>query len=114
MGQVGEPDAAGRPEGHPDRSGGLVLTLPMGDSPIAGIASDDIGRVALSILRRGEEFVGRTVCIAGDIVTGKEIAAALGDALGEPVEYRPVTHDQFVAMGTAPWSSRPVVDRCRS
>ena len=82
-----------------DADGNLVLTLPMGDAPIAGIASDDIGRVAVSILRRGEEFVGRTVSIAGDIVTGKEIAEALSDALGEPVEYRPVTHDQFRGFG---------------
>jgi len=82
-----------------DADGNLVLTIPMGDSPLAGIASEDIGRVALSIFRGGEQFIGRTVSIAGDVLTGKEIADALADALGEPVEYRPVTHDQFRAFG---------------
>jgi len=82
-----------------DAEGVLALTMPMGDSPIAGIAADDIGRVALSIFRAGEEYVGRTVSIAGDIVTGKEIAEALSEALGETVVYRPVTHDQFRGFG---------------
>jgi uncharacterized protein YbjT (DUF2867 family) len=79
--------------------GRLVLTLPMGDAPIAAIASADIGRIALAIFRRGAEFIGRTVSVAGDILTGQQIAEALGDALGEPVDYRPVTHDQFRAFG---------------
>ncbi|MEV6350348.1 NmrA/HSCARG family protein [Actinoplanes sp. NPDC051851] len=82
-----------------DAEGGLVLTIPMGDAPLAGIAAADIGRVALSIFRRGDEYIGRTVSIAGDVLTGKEIAEALSDTLGEPVEYRPVTHDQFRAFG---------------
>jgi uncharacterized protein YbjT (DUF2867 family) len=82
-----------------DDEGRLVLTIPMGDAPLAGIASADIGRVALSIFQGGQEFIGRTVSIAGDVLTGKEIAEALADALGEPVEYRPVTHDQFRAFG---------------
>ncbi|BCY09234.1 NmrA/HSCARG family protein [Actinoplanes sp. L3-i22] len=82
-----------------DGEGRLVLNIPMGDAPLAGIASGDIGRVALSIFRGGSEYVGRTVSIAGDVLTGKEIAEALADALGEPVEYRPVTHDQFRAFG---------------
>lgn len=82
-----------------DADGHLVLTLPMGDSPIAGIAADDIGKIVLSIFRRGQEFIGRTVSVAGDAVTGTQIAEALSDALGEPVEYRPVTHDQFRAFG---------------
>ncbi|GAA2704325.1 NmrA/HSCARG family protein [Actinoplanes palleronii] len=82
-----------------DAQGRLVLNIPMGDAPLAGIASGDIGRVAVSIFRGGSEFIGRTVSIAGDVLTGDQIAQALGDALGEPVEYRPVTHDQFRAFG---------------
>lgn len=82
-----------------DENGDLVLTIPMGDAPLAGIAASDIGRVALSIFRGGDEFIGATVSIASDVLTGKEIAEALADALGEPVEYRPVTHDQFRAFG---------------
>ncbi|WP_406079033.1 NmrA/HSCARG family protein [Micromonospora sp. NBC_00858] len=78
---------------------GLILTMPIGDSPIAGIAASDSGKVALEIFRRRDEFVGRTLSIAGDIVTGAEIASALSDALHEPVVYRPIGHDDFRALG---------------
>ena len=79
--------------------GALVLTLPMAREELAGIAVGDIGRTALEIFRRGTEFVGMTVSIAGDHLTGEQYAAALGDALGEQVTYRPLTWDAFRAQG---------------
>ncbi|MEV6529435.1 NmrA/HSCARG family protein [Streptomyces sp. NPDC051639] len=82
-----------------DDSGHLVLSLPMGDSALAGIAVEDIGAVALGIFARGEEFVGETVAIAGEHLTGKQLAAAFAELYGEPVAYRPLTHDQFRALG---------------
>lgn len=82
-----------------DDTGRLVLTLPMGDSPLAGIAAADIGRVALAIFARGQEFIGATVSIAGEHLTGEQLAAAFAELYGEPVDYRPPTHDQFRALG---------------
>ncbi|MFD3455002.1 NmrA/HSCARG family protein [Streptomyces sp. NPDC058691] len=82
-----------------DEAGSLVLTLPMGDSPLAGIAAEDIGRVALAIFARGEEFIGATVSIAGEHLTGEQLASAFAELYGEPVVYRPLTHDQFRALG---------------
>jgi uncharacterized protein YbjT (DUF2867 family) len=82
-----------------DEAGRLVVTLPMGDSPLAGIAAGDIGRIALAIFARGAEFIGATVSIAGEHLTGEQLAAAFTEALGEPVAYRPLTHDQFRALG---------------
>jgi len=78
--------------------GELVLSLPMGDRKLAGIAAVDIGRTALGILKRGDEFVGRTVGIAGEHLTGEEFAAAFSDSYGEPVAYRPLTFDEFRAQ----------------
>jgi hypothetical protein len=63
--------------------------------PLAGIAVDDIGRTARGIFKRGTDFVGRIVSIAGDHLTGDQYAAALTDALGESVRYQPLTWDQF-------------------
>ncbi|WP_422749417.1 NmrA/HSCARG family protein [Mycobacterium sp. WMMD1722] len=83
----------------PGEDGGLVLTLPMGDRPLAGIAVEDIGRTALGVFARGADLVGRTVSIAGDILTGDQYAAALADALDRPVAYRPATVDEFRAQG---------------
>ncbi|ONI75529.1 nucleoside-diphosphate sugar epimerase [Kribbella sp. ALI-6-A] len=79
--------------------GVLELTLPMNEEPLSGIASEDIGRTAYGIFKRGSEFVGRTVSIAGDHLTGKEYAAVLAEALGEPVVYRPYSWDEFRQSG---------------
>ncbi|MCV7168933.1 NmrA/HSCARG family protein [Mycobacterium manitobense] len=83
----------------PVREGGrLILTAPLTDRPVPGIAVDDIGRVAAGIFRRGE-FIGETVSIAGDHLTGRQYTEALSDALGEEVEYRPTGFDEFRAQG---------------
>jgi uncharacterized protein YbjT (DUF2867 family) len=82
-----------------DDSGKLILTLPMADEPLSGIAAVDIGRTALGVFKRGDEFIGKTVSIAGDHLTGKEYAAALTDALGEEVTYQPYTWDEYRALG---------------
>jgi uncharacterized protein YbjT (DUF2867 family) len=81
-----------------DRGGHLVLTLPMGDRKLAGIAAEDIGRTALGIFRRGDEYIGRTVSIAGEHLTGAEYAQAFTEELGEPVVYCPLSHDEFRAL----------------
>ena len=82
-----------------DSSGKLVLTLPMADKPLSGIAAEDIGRTALGIFKRGGELVGKTVSIAGDHLTGDEYAAAMTDAFGEAVAYQPYGCDEYRALG---------------
>jgi uncharacterized protein YbjT (DUF2867 family) len=74
--------------------GKLALTVPMGDQPLSGVASDDIGRTALAILKR-PDLIGETVSIAGDHLTGEEYAAGLSEAIGEEVVYEPLTWEQF-------------------
>jgi len=78
-----------------DADGKLVVTLPMGDSPINAIAVEDIGRTALGVFRRGQEYVGRVISIAGDQLTGQQLADALSDAFGEPVRYEPHSWEAF-------------------
>jgi uncharacterized protein YbjT (DUF2867 family) len=78
--------------------GKLVLALAMGDSPLAGIAAEDIGRTAYGILQRGPELAGKTISIASDHLTGKEIAEQLSAALGEEVTYVPLPFDVLRAL----------------
>jgi uncharacterized protein YbjT (DUF2867 family) len=75
--------------------GGLVLALPMGDARLSGIAAGDIGRCAFGIFQGGDEFVGKTVGIAGEHLTGAEMASALSDELGEDVSYFAVPFDTY-------------------
>ena len=60
-----------------DATAQLVFTLPMGDRKLPGIAAEDIGRCAYGVFARGQEMIGRTVGIAGEHLTGSEMAAEL-------------------------------------
>ncbi|MET9268511.1 NmrA/HSCARG family protein [Kribbella sp. NPDC003557] len=74
--------------------GTLTITFPMGDRRLSGVASDDIGRTALAILKR-PDLIGETISIAGDHLTGDEYAAALSDTIGEKVVYHSPTLDEY-------------------
>lgn len=79
--------------------GTLVLTLPMGDKKLPGIAAEDIGKCAYGIFKQGQSYIGRTVGIAGEHLTGTAMAAALARALGREVIYNPVTPAAYRDFG---------------
>ena len=85
------------PKKGPD--GVLAFTLPMGDKKLPGIAAEDIGKCAYGILKGGTANVGKTFGIAGEHLTGAQMAAALTKALGQTVRYNAVTPEQFRAFG---------------
>jgi uncharacterized protein YbjT (DUF2867 family) len=85
------------PKKGPD--GKLAFTLPMGDKKLPGIAAADIGKAALGIFKRGSEYIGKTVGIAGEHLTGAQMAAALSKALGKEVVYNAVTPEQYRKFG---------------
>lgn len=76
------------PQKGPD--GQYAFVFPLGDAKMPSIASEDIGKCAYSIFERGDEFIGETIGIAGDHVSGKEMAAGLSDALGVEIGYHDV------------------------
>jgi uncharacterized protein YbjT (DUF2867 family) len=86
-----------KPQRDPD--GTLALHLPIGDTAIAGASSDDLGQAVLRVLQRPSETIGATLAVAGEHLTGEQMAAALSAVVGEPVAYRPPTHDQFRSFG---------------
>lgn len=86
-----------QPQRGPD--GVLAITMPMGDKKLPGIASEDIGKCAYGIFRRGRELVGQTVGIAGEHVTGQQMAEGLTRALGQEVRYNDVPADVFRGFG---------------
>jgi uncharacterized protein YbjT (DUF2867 family) len=79
--------------------GKLVFTLPMGDKKLASIAAEDIGKCAYGIFKKGRELVGKTVGIAGEHLTGAQMAAALSRALGQEVRHNDVSPEEFRSFG---------------
>ncbi len=83
----------------PGPDGVLALTLPMGDKALPGIAAEDIGRCALGIFKAGTEFIGKTIGIAGEHLTGVQMAQKLSRALGREVRYNDVPPDVYRGFG---------------
>jgi uncharacterized protein YbjT (DUF2867 family) len=85
------------PKKGPD--GTLAITLPMDGKKLPGIAVEDIGKVALAIFKKGREYIGKTVGIAGEHLTGSQMAAALTKALGKEIQYNAVTPEAYRSFG---------------
>jgi uncharacterized protein YbjT (DUF2867 family) len=85
------------PKKGPD--GKLAITLPMGDKKLPGIAAEDIGRCAYGIFKKGSELIGKTIGIAGEHLTGSQMAAAFSSALGKEVGYNAVPPEVYRSFG---------------
>lgn len=79
--------------------GKLALTLPIGNAKMAGIAAEDIGKCAYGIFKKGTEMVGKRIGIAGEQLTGTELADGLSKALGEQVVYNKVPAEVYRGFG---------------
>jgi len=85
------------PKKGPD--GTLAFTLPMGDKRLPGIAAEDIGKCALGIFKKGKEYIGKTIGIAGEHLTGTQMAEAMTKALGQTVNHNAVTPEVYRGLG---------------
>lgn len=80
-------------------AGALRLALPLGTMPLPGIAAADLGAAVRALFARGTPPAPQTVGIAGEHLTGAELATAYGHALGEPVTYQAVPVARWRASG---------------
>jgi len=85
------------PKNGPD--GTLAITLPMGRARLPGIAAEDIGKCAHGIFKNPGAYIGKTVGVAGEHLTGEEMAAAFTRALGEEVIYNSVPPEVYRGFG---------------
>jgi len=80
-------------------NGNLVLALPLGGVKLPGIAAGDIGGCALGIFTKGTSTIGQRIGIAGESLTGTELAAKMGAALGRTVNFFDVPFDVYRGFG---------------
>jgi uncharacterized protein YbjT (DUF2867 family) len=85
------------PRRGPD--GKLAITMPMGDKKLPGIAASDIGKSALGIFKAGSKYIGKTVGIAGEHLTGKQMAEGFARVLGEEVVYNDIPPEVYRSFG---------------
>ena len=85
------------PQKGPD--GRLAITFPLGDKKLAGISVDDIGKCAYGIFKSGDKYIGKTIGIAGEHLTGSEMAEKISRALGKEVHYNSVPPEVYRGFG---------------
>jgi hypothetical protein len=72
----------------------------MGDSKMAGMAAEDIGRTAYGVFKAGDKYIGKTVGITGENLTVKEMGDKLSKGLGiGPVKYNAVDANTYRGFG---------------
>lgn len=76
--------------------GALEWVLPMGDALLPGIAACDIGHCAAA--QFAQEPAQRRVGIAGEHLSGAQMAALMSQAMGEPVHYRAMPPTEFARL----------------
>lgn len=77
------------------QDGKLSFNLPMGDKKLPGIAAEDIGKCAYGIFKGGDQYIGASVGIAGEHLTGGEMAGVLTKVLGHQIGYFAVPFDMY-------------------
>jgi hypothetical protein len=66
---------------------------------MSGIAAEDIGGCAYGIFKKGKETIGKTIGIAGEHLTGAEMAEKLSKGLGIKCSYNAVTPEAYRGFG---------------
>lgn len=84
------------PQKGPD--GKYALTMPMGDKKLPCIASEDIGKCAFGVFKR-PDLIGKTVSIAGESLTGAQLAAGMSKTLGVEIRYNDVPPEVYRSFG---------------
>ncbi|MET0406198.1 MAG: NmrA/HSCARG family protein [Cystobacter sp.] len=67
------------------------------DQPMQLIAVDDIGRFVAAIFAEKTRFEGKTLKLASDTVTGRELEAAFTEAAGRPITYARFSEEVLAA-----------------
>lgn len=79
--------------------GKLAITLPMADKKLPSIAAEDIGKCALGVFKAGSKYIGKTIGIAGEHITGKQIAEGFSRVLGQEVVYNAIEPEVYRSFG---------------
>jgi len=66
---------------------GNFTFLTAADQPVQLLAVEDIGAFVAPIFANPARFVGKSIALASDTVTGNDIAAAFSNAAGKPFTY---------------------------
>jgi uncharacterized protein YbjT (DUF2867 family) len=83
------------------RAGAIELPWGPEDTAIPMVAAQDVARVAAAVLTGPVQPSGTVVRLMAGAVTNKEIAEAVAEVLGRPVQYVEVSDEQWTSAASA-------------
>jgi uncharacterized protein YbjT (DUF2867 family) len=81
------------------KDGTYTLTFPIGKAKVPGIAIEDIGKCTYSIFKKGAGFIGKRVGVAGEHLSGVEMAEKCSAALGITCTFNAISPDAYRGLG---------------
>ncbi|KAM7038635.1 nmrA-like family domain-containing protein 1 [Acridotheres tristis] len=73
----------------------FVLELPMGDTPMDGMAVEDLGPIVLCLLKSPGEYIGQVIGLSTSKLTEAEYAAILSQQTGKTVTASKITPEEY-------------------
>ncbi|XP_038006966.1 nmrA-like family domain-containing protein 1 [Motacilla alba alba] len=73
----------------------FVLELPMGDTPMDGMAVEDLGPVVLCLLKSPGEYIGQVIGLSTGKLTEAEYAAILSQQTGKTVTASKISPEEY-------------------
>lgn len=84
---------------RPRGDGTYRFGFPQGDTPLAGIATEDIGGAVATLFERRDEFLGKAIYLVGDDLPPADYAEIMTRVSGRTVRYGHVPREVFAAYG---------------
>lgn len=83
----------------PVGDGTFQFGFPQGDTPLAAISVDDVGKLIAPMFEQPETYIGRVVKLAGDELPASQYAEIMSRATGKTIRYGHIPRETFAAFG---------------
>lgn len=84
---------------RPAGDGTYAFGFPQGDTPLAAISVEDVGKLVAPMFEDPAKYIGKVVKLAGDEIPPAQYADAMSRATGKTVKYNYVPRETFAALG---------------
>ena len=83
----------------PAGDGTYQFGFPQGDTPLAAMSVEDVGRVVAPIFEQPEKYIGQVIEPAGDEMPASEYAAVMSRLTGKDIRYNYIPRETFAEFG---------------
>jgi uncharacterized protein YbjT (DUF2867 family) len=84
---------------RPAGNGDYQFGFPQGDTPLAAISVQDVGRIVAPLFEQPEVYIGQVLKLAGDELPAAAYAEAMSRRTGSTIRYAYVPRETFAALG---------------